>query len=114
MAIAPSYFRRVSSFIVPTFFGLTFLNFFFFLSVTAYLGGAALWGKEESGRYYVGSHGHYTEVSQRVFECSRVHGLSVEITMPLAMLIGLVCTLGPGRKTNVTFSHGSKPGSGGA
>lgn len=114
MVIGPSVFRRVGSFVMATFFALTFLNLLAFLAGAAYLGGSALWGKEEHGRYYVGSHGHYTEVSQRVFEYSSAHGHSVQITMPLAMLIGLVCTLGPGRKSSATLSHGGKTDSGGA
>jgi hypothetical protein len=114
MAIGPSTIRRASSLVAPAFFALTFLNLFAFLLFTAYLGGAALWGKEEGGRYYVGSHGHYTEVSRRVYGYSEAQGRAVEITMPLAMLIGLVFTLGPGRKSNVTLSHSSKRRGGGA
>jgi hypothetical protein len=37
------------------------------------LGGDAINGKIEAGRYYVGSHGRYTEVSREKYERSRWH-----------------------------------------
>jgi hypothetical protein len=39
------------------------------------LGGYAYLGKIEGGRYYLGSHGGYTEVSQEVFRYSESQGL---------------------------------------
>ena len=41
---------------------IAFLNFMLLALISAFIGGDALNGKIEDGRYYVGSHGHYTEV----------------------------------------------------
>lgn len=49
------------------------------------LGGNAINGKVEGGRFYVGSHGKFTEVTRRQFEHSRWHCRSVWFTHPLAM-----------------------------
>src|SRR5215831_9649657 len=49
-------------------------------------GGDALNGKVEGGRYYLGSHGRYTEVSARKYQFSRCQTVSNMVT--LAILIG--------------------------
>jgi hypothetical protein len=49
-------------------------------------GGDALNGRIKDGRFYLGDHGHFTEVSQRFFEYSRIHALSVFILTPIAIL----------------------------
>jgi hypothetical protein len=69
-----------------------FLNFLLFLAGTFYLGGDAVNGKAEGGRYYLwgyheGKKG-YTEVTQAVFDYSRWHVYSVMVTWPLMILAG--------------------------
>jgi hypothetical protein len=71
-------------------FYVAILNFLLFFLTSLFIGGDALNGKIEEGHYYVGNHGNYTEVSHIVFTCSKLHGLSVCLTYPLAMLAGLV------------------------
>ena len=53
------------------------INFLIFGALSIYLGGDASMGKVEDGRYYLGLRGHYTEVSQAVFNYSRLHGKTV-------------------------------------
>ena len=62
------------------------LNFASYVIVALSLGGDAVNGKTEGGRFYLCEHGHYTEVSQSIFEYSRYHTYSVWMTHPLAML----------------------------
>ena len=50
-------------------------------------GGDALNGRVQDGRFYLGDHGHFTEVSRRFFEYSRIHALSVFILTPIAILV---------------------------
>jgi hypothetical protein len=66
------------------------VNFAAFFIAALYLGGDAINGKAQNGRYYLGSHGRYTEVSEAVFNFSRQHALSLIITHPAAMLAGFV------------------------
>jgi len=68
------------------------LNFVLFFAETSYLGGDAVNGKAEGGKYYLwgyhdGSKG-YTEVSQAVFNFSKWHVYSMMITLPVMMLAG--------------------------
>jgi len=49
------------------------LNFFAFILIDVLLGGDALNGKVDSGRYYLGNHGAYTEVTRGVFVYSACH-----------------------------------------
>jgi hypothetical protein len=69
-----------------------FLNFVLFLVGTFYLGGDAVNGKTEGGKYYLwGYHGGkkgYTQVSRAVFDYSRWHVYSVMVTWPLMILAG--------------------------
>jgi hypothetical protein len=64
------------------------LNFFSFIFVSIYLGGDALNGKESDGHFYLNSHGHYTEVSEKVFRYSEIHGYSMWATHSLAIFCG--------------------------
>jgi hypothetical protein len=62
------------------------LNFIaFFLGALA-LGGDALSGYSEGGRYFLRSHGKATEVSADVFAYSKLHTRSIFITHPLAAI----------------------------
>jgi hypothetical protein len=64
------------------------LNFFSFIFISLYLGGDALNGKEEQEHFYLNSHGHYTEVSEKVFQYSEIHGYSMWATHSLAIFSG--------------------------
>jgi hypothetical protein len=44
------------------------INVLSFTVISFYLGGDALFGKEESGSFYLYNHDHYLEVSERVFQ----------------------------------------------
>jgi len=71
-------------------FFLALANFFAFVLISLYLGGDAVNGKIDSGRFYLGSHGRYTEVSARVFTYSKWHTYSVLVTHSAAFLSALV------------------------
>jgi hypothetical protein len=60
-------------------------NFAVFWIVAVLNGGDAVSGREEGGRYFVSSHGHYTEISKAFFEYSLIHTRSVWFTHPLAL-----------------------------
>jgi len=63
------------------------LNFIIFVAIALYLGGDAVNGKVEGGRYYLmglGSKG-YTEVSEPVFNYSKWHVYSLLGTWPMVM-----------------------------
>jgi hypothetical protein len=62
------------------------VNAVVFVIATVYLGGDAISGSAEQGRYYLESHGRRTEVSHQVFWHSFARALSVFITYPLAMI----------------------------
>jgi len=63
-----------------TVFLIAWLNFTVYWIVGVSLGGFADIGRVEGGRYFLGSHGRYTEVSEAVFTYSRIHGKSTLIT----------------------------------
>jgi hypothetical protein len=69
---------------------IAMLNFFAFWYGALILGGDAGNGKEDGGRFFVGMHGKYTEVTEGVYRYSRFHGLSLWVTHPLAMVAGLI------------------------
>ena len=66
------------------------LNFIAFFIIALSLGGDAVNGKEEAGRYYLANHGRYTEVSRSVFMYSKVHTCSVWVTHPLVLIGGFI------------------------
>jgi hypothetical protein len=75
---------------------LGLLNFGAFLAGTLYLGGDAVNGKVEAGRYYLfGLRAQswrkgYTEVSEPVFTYSKWHTYSVLATWPVVMAAAFV------------------------
>jgi hypothetical protein len=71
-------------------FLLAWLNFTIYWIVGVYLGGFANIGQAEGGRYFLASHGRYTEVSQAVFTYSRIHGYSTLITHALVLVTALL------------------------
>ena len=72
---------------------LAVINFLAYVLISLHLGGDAVNGKIDSGHYYLGSHGHYTEVSQRVFTYSRWHTYAVWFTHGLAFITASALTL---------------------
>ena len=72
---------------------LGILNFTAYWIISGALGGDAINGKDEGGRYYLSSHGRYTEVSRSIFEYSRFHTYSLCLTHPL-VFIGILILAG--------------------
>ena len=68
-----------------TLFVIGILNFAAYCIISLSIGGDAINGKTEGGKFYLGEHGRYKEVSSSVFEYSRIHTYSVWVTHPLAM-----------------------------
>jgi hypothetical protein len=54
--------------------------------IASILGGDASSGHESAGRYFLGSHGIFTEVSKLVFQYSRIHTISMLASIPLALI----------------------------
>jgi hypothetical protein len=87
--------RKNLEFAYRIFSVLTTLNFFVFVGLTLHLGGDALNGEIDAGRYFLwGYNAHsgkkgYTEVSAAIFQYSKWHAYSVIITWPL-MLAGSI------------------------
>ena len=65
------------------------VNFLSFSVIAVASGGDALNGKVEGRKYFLASHGHYTEVTQRFFDYSRMHAASVFVTHPIAIACGI-------------------------
>ena len=73
------------------------LNFILFLAGTFYLGGDAVNGKAEHGKFYVWGYGirergakGYREVSKTAFDYSRWNAYSVMVTWPVMILAGVL------------------------
>jgi hypothetical protein len=62
------------------------LNFVAFWHVSVSIGGNAVSGKVEDGRYFVSSRGRLTEVSEATWRYSYAHKASIWITHPLGAL----------------------------
>jgi hypothetical protein len=65
-------------------------NFAAYVIVASILGGDAINGRVEGGRYYLAMQGHSTEVSRAVFEYSRWHTYALWLTFAVAIIIGFV------------------------
>ena len=78
-------------YLLPLAFVFNIINFLVFVGVAKKLGGDAINGKIEGGRYFLASHGHFTEVSANVFAYSRVHATSLVVTVPMGLLAGACC-----------------------
>ncbi|PZO15739.1 MAG: hypothetical protein DCF25_13190 [Leptolyngbya foveolarum] len=60
--------------------------FLAFLAASARLGGDALNGYQENGRYYVADHGEVAAVSERAWRLNRLQGRSLYVTHPLLLI----------------------------
>ena len=67
-------------------FGIAVLNFAAFAVISSQLGGDALNGKIEGDKYFLMSHGVYTEVSSKIWYYSLFHTTSVFVTHILGMI----------------------------
>lgn len=74
-------FKRISLCL----FFLAFVNFTLLWFISLFLGGSALNGKTEDGRYYLGNHGDLTEVSEATWNYCFYHEVSAIITHPLGL-----------------------------
>ena len=72
---------------------LAFLNFWAFMLITTWMGGSAGNGKIEDGHYFLGEHGHYSEVSQTLFQRMRLYEYAMFTTHGLGMLAGVLVFL---------------------
>ena len=68
---------------------LGFLNINAFMFHNTLIGGSAGLGKVENGKYYVGSHGHYTEVSKSAFQLDKWLEASSMVSILIIFLFGL-------------------------
>ncbi|MGJ9417692.1 hypothetical protein ACHAC9_08005 [Massilia sp. CMS3.1] len=66
---------------------LVLLNFVSFFVGGIYLGGDALNGKIEDGRFYLANHGQLTEVSEGIYRYSQLHALSVLLLIGVVMIV---------------------------
>ncbi len=66
------------------------LNFVSFAVISTIIGGDAIHGKVEGGRYYIGGHGHFAEVSPSVFKYSTFHTEWFLVTLPLVWVGGSI------------------------
>jgi hypothetical protein len=82
---------------------LCFLNFIAFMAIAIGLGGDAVNGKAVEGHFYLGSHGHFREVSEAIFEYSKLHVSSLFITHPLGMLLGLIAGIEFMKRNKIAF-----------
>ncbi len=62
------------------------LNFMAFMAFCMSIGGSAGNDGIHDGRYFVNEHGRETEVSALAFELNQIHGRSIWITHPMAMV----------------------------
>jgi hypothetical protein len=71
-------------------YAIWLLNFISFLVGAATIGGDAVNGKAEAGRFYVSDHGKLTEVSRAVFTYSRFHCYATWMTHAMAVICALL------------------------
>jgi len=96
MTPSNAWTRLFTTRVFPVFAVITIANFIAFGAISYYLGGDAVNGKAEGGRYYLfgvrAEHGGkgYTEVSKAKFTYSKYHVYSIFITWPLLMVGGVV------------------------
>ncbi len=72
---------------------IAILNFLLFMVITQNQGGSALNGKVENGHYYLGEHGHYTEVSQAVYLLNQAYEIITLAAFGVTFLIGVIYSL---------------------
>ena len=83
------------------------LNFIVFVGVSLFIGGDAWNGYSRGGQYFLSSHGKITQVSKEVFLYSKYHVLTVWITWPFLMILGLLNWLSEKRRGRNNGHHPS-------
>lgn len=78
--------KKIIAFLCVIAIVIGFANFFWFISEATQLGGDALNGYENNGKYFVCAHGKCKEVTETVWRINRLHAISVLITHPLALI----------------------------
>ena len=68
-------------------FFISVANFLAFCAISEVIGGDAINGYAEHGRYFLRSHGRTTEVSEAVFAYSKWHAISCFVTHSLVLLV---------------------------
>ncbi|MFK7800963.1 MAG: hypothetical protein AB8G95_04985 [Anaerolineae bacterium] len=86
-------------------FKIALINFGLFFVIAIFIGGDAVNGHQEAGRYYVANHGTLTEVSYFMFMISKIHVYSLFITHPLAIIAGIVYSITGGKKEDFWQSN---------
>jgi len=87
------------------------VNFAACLGMDSYFGGSALNGYQKGNKFYIGSHGRYTQVTEEFWDFSYVHGISMYATH-LSIFVGLALFLNSARyKIGRTeqFAAGNRP-----
>src|SRR5712692_3947991 len=74
-------------------FWIACINFIIFWVVGVSIGGDAINGSVEDGKYYLSSHGKKTQVSRELFNYSYIHAISVCITHPSIFVAGFLLYL---------------------
>jgi len=80
--------KELKLLLCKVFFYMAIINFTVFFIMAVSLGGDAVNGTINNGRYYLMSHGRYTEVTKAVFDYSKWHVHSLMVTHPLGLLAG--------------------------
>jgi hypothetical protein len=75
---------------------------FSWMVASAFIGGDAFSGKTEGGKYFLGRHGHYTEVSKNVFTFNLFHGFVAWTSFGISVLIGIT---GLAKKSEIKNSN---------
>jgi len=81
-------------------FCLAWLNICAVMVHDGVIGGSAGIGKVENGKYYVGSHGHYTEVSRSAFQFSKWHEWSGAASFLIVFFVMVDLALSKGKQAN--------------
>jgi hypothetical protein len=87
---------------------LGFMSFAGFMIYSRLMGGSAGGGKVANGKYYVGEHGHYTEVTRSTFQLSRAVEAGAVLMFLIALLISLDMVLSKRKWGNLKWSDGDR------
>jgi hypothetical protein len=80
---------------------LCLLNWFVWSWIGASLGGDAFEGKVEGDKYFLGSHGKLTQVSQRVYNYSVIHCYTAFGGWAILVLVGIIKLEGRNKKASL-------------
>lgn len=82
--------KRKADIAITIWIGLGIAVILFFLVFSHFIGGSAMNGHIEAGRYYVASHENINEVSKAVWTVSKISGILFWIFIPLTPIGGFV------------------------